>query len=107
MLTIIADRTGSGSWEHVDFATNNLHARIRVKELISTNEYREVIAIPHSAATVKKKRSYSHLTNGARPAQAPAPVAEVKVEAAVEEEPVAKKAPKKKSAKKKATSGLV
>lgn len=106
MHVIVADKTGTGDWVHLEFANNSIHASKLVKEAIVTGKYREVIAIPNNGGTpIRKRRSFSHLSNGARPSLAPAaPVEESAPEPAPEEVPAKKAA--KKAAKKKA-SGLV
>lgn len=107
MHAIVGDQTGKGDWKHIGFAGNSLTASAAVKEALKTGGYREVLALPSSGGTpIRKRRSFSQMSNGARPEPAPQPAAAPKSEAIeVEEEVEAPKASKK--AAKKKSSGLV
>lgn len=100
MYTIVADETGRGDWVHLDFAQNKLSAMQEVKKHLVSNKFREVIALPESSATVRKKRSFSSLKNGATRENIT-----VASTSAAEQEPAKKQA--KKKASKKEASGLV
>lgn len=110
MHVIVGNQTGkSDDWEHIGFAGNSINASKEVKKALITGKYREVLALSSSGGTpIRKRKSFSQLSNGARPEPAPAPAAEAApepeaIQAEAEEAPAPKAS--KKAAKKK--SGLV